>query len=611
MPLEFDSQVNENSNFPSKLINPEAAKPTRSKELYVKDGKVNIPELITNLKFEKTDIHPLQIHKPAFNRATSLPHIALNTNTCLKEVQQARPRTNSEPLTKVTVNTETAFANSVQTVTLIKGTCAESRTALEAGKPADGEETAKVQEQHQVIESSESAKHETFTVGAKNKTDVKLHAQASKKFEEISTPTTPPRPLTEGKVKKVWRDKLTAFATPLKPSDTAELREELNTVNQIKSTLFTLDLHELLTKSGKFSNTNDMIVVTNHILQHFGTMQDFAAFLRNTDDAIDAKELLQTLNGDLHQSPGKLGVVTERDAQALINIFRDAAHQSDIDRMCLSGDNIQLDIREAAPHEIIEGKFTLKMDLASGDLEDFIRSPDFANRPMEEVLDICAQLAKGLSDLHRAGFVHADLKPENILIYKDKNGKIKVKISDFGKTQKIQPDQHAKYSGNPRYSPPETRISMRGETFCGGAVMIRILEEWVLKTNETMLRQPTNKSLYAKAMLSTERRGFEKYLCESADCPQNDTYLRHFEQRTKRTPTPASELGKAQVAVFRYIDALGDRFELKSPQNTPKIDRLVKKLKEMMQSDSSKRPTMSEVTTFFAGIGRDITPIAA
>jgi serine/threonine protein kinase len=53
---------------------------------------------------------------------------------------------------------------------------------------------------------------------------------------------------------------------------------------------------------------------------------------------------------------------------------------------------------------------------------------DKARMPFSEVLDVVAQMARGLAAAHRSGIVHRDIKPENVMIRIDGY----VKLVDFG-----------------------------------------------------------------------------------------------------------------------------------------------------------------------------------
>jgi serine/threonine-protein kinase len=53
-------------------------------------------------------------------------------------------------------------------------------------------------------------------------------------------------------------------------------------------------------------------------------------------------------------------------------------------------------------------------------------------RPVGRILEIVSQVARGLCHAHAAGVVHRDLKPENILLTAHADGRLLVKLLDFG-----------------------------------------------------------------------------------------------------------------------------------------------------------------------------------
>ncbi|KAA0057066.1 mitogen-activated protein kinase kinase kinase YODA-like [Cucumis melo var. makuwa] len=75
--------------------------------------------------------------------------------------------------------------------------------------------------------------------------------------------------------------------------------------------------------------------------------------------------------------------------------------------------------------------FAVKLEYAAGGtLTDLIEQRKKLSE--NEVKEYLKMILKGLSCIHRKGFVHADLKPANILAFPQNNGKMKLKIADFG-----------------------------------------------------------------------------------------------------------------------------------------------------------------------------------
>ncbi|KAF2805740.1 kinase-like protein, partial [Mytilinidion resinicola] len=49
-----------------------------------------------------------------------------------------------------------------------------------------------------------------------------------------------------------------------------------------------------------------------------------------------------------------------------------------------------------------------------------------------ERLELCAQIARGIGCMHRAGIIHGDVKPDNVVIFGDSESGFTAKITDFG-----------------------------------------------------------------------------------------------------------------------------------------------------------------------------------
>ncbi|CAK9319446.1 unnamed protein product [Citrullus colocynthis] len=109
--------------------------------------------------------------------------------------------------------------------------------------------------------------------------------------------------------------------------------------------------------------------------------------------------------------------------------------------------------------------FNLKLEYASkGTLDDLIKQRK--NLPENEVKEYLKMILRGLSCIHHEGFVHVDLKPTNILVFPKSDGKIQLKIADFGLSKRCgQMDDEeeddcgvAAFRGTPTYMSPESII---------------------------------------------------------------------------------------------------------------------------------------------------------
>ncbi|MCR9216494.1 MAG: serine/threonine protein kinase [bacterium] len=99
----------------------------------------------------------------------------------------------------------------------------------------------------------------------------------------------------------------------------------------------------------------------------------------------------------------------------------------------------------------------------------------------EQALDIFLQTARGLSDIHSAGFVHADMKPNNVVICEDGT----VKIIDLGQACPIGTVKE-RIQGTPDYIAPEQvhrrQITPKTDIYNFGATMYWVLTQQHIPT---------------------------------------------------------------------------------------------------------------------------------
>jgi serine/threonine-protein kinase len=98
--------------------------------------------------------------------------------------------------------------------------------------------------------------------------------------------------------------------------------------------------------------------------------------------------------------------------------------------------------------------------------------------PVDQVLDIIAQVALGLSYAHEHGIVHRDVKPSNIMVIRDGHAK----ITDFGIARMASSavrTQTGMVLGSPKYMSPEQvmgkSIDQRSDVFSLGVMLYEML----------------------------------------------------------------------------------------------------------------------------------------
>lgn len=88
---------------------------------------------------------------------------------------------------------------------------------------------------------------------------------------------------------------------------------------------------------------------------------------------------------------------------------------------------------------------------AISDLSSYLKT---GRLTLEEKVSLMRDIAMGVQILHQEfKMTHRDLKPENILVYRDGQGRLRAKITDFGFLEPAE--KVSNYWGTPNYSSPE------------------------------------------------------------------------------------------------------------------------------------------------------------
>jgi serine/threonine protein kinase len=274
---------------------------------------------------------------------------------------------------------------------------------------------------------------------------------------------------------------------------------------------------------------------------------------------------------------------------------------------------------------MIDGKYPIKTDLSSGDLETLLASstgikwgdkPILAiQRQIKNELNVITgygfQFLNGIKHLHDAGFVHGDIKLENALVYrgpdKDANGNLitHIKIADFGKAIPLNPEEDAMHFGNNRYTAPEGRLSQKSEVYSSAIALIRILEKDLISDKSGMITDDILESDQRDPSMPVleKRKGVEKFLTLNKDTFQTEvTFLKGKVKvglRALFSPNKKNYEGekfvKAEKEIYRYIDILTQKMAQNYSIEPEKIKKLNELLKDMTKSNPDSRPTMEVV----------------
>jgi predicted Ser/Thr protein kinase len=113
-----------------------------------------------------------------------------------------------------------------------------------------------------------------------------------------------------------------------------------------------------------------------------------------------------------------------------------------------------VDVLDAGVDEALVVPF-LAMELIDGEpMDERIRREGAI--PAATTLELLEQAAEALDQAHGAGVFHRDLKPQNLFLAKDRRGRVRLKVLDFGIAKLAETvAQSSTHVGTPAYAAPE------------------------------------------------------------------------------------------------------------------------------------------------------------
>lgn len=128
-----------------------------------------------------------------------------------------------------------------------------------------------------------------------------------------------------------------------------------------------------------------------------------------------------------------------------------------------------------------DGRTAIVTALLEG--EDLQQRLDRGRMPIFEAIAVARQICRGLAAAHAVGVVHRDLKPSNLFLAATPDGRIVVKILDFGVAKLAGEDAMTRTGvvlGTPAYMAPEqargsAEADARSDLYAVGAVLYRMV----------------------------------------------------------------------------------------------------------------------------------------
>ena len=178
---------------------------------------------------------------------------------------------------------------------------------------------------------------------------------------------------------------------------------------------------------------------------------------RGLGEEVALKMLLPSAGDDAVEDPATAAARFRFEARIAARLSRKTRH---IVRVTDHGDD--------------DGLAYLVMELLEGQTLDRRLLSCGGTLPPAEVASIVAQIARALREAHAEGVMHRDLKPANVFLARDEDGRLLVKVLDFGiaratrtlSTVPIRATASGVVFGTPGYMSPEQAFAPKVDCRC-------------------------------------------------------------------------------------------------------------------------------------------------
>jgi serine/threonine protein kinase len=194
------------------------------------------------------------------------------------------------------------------------------------------------------------------------------------------------------------------------------------------------------------------------------------------------------------------------------------------------------------------GILHLQLDLCNGgSLQDYLETTGLQSTlPESQIWKILLDICKGLEHVHKLNIVHLDIKPANIFIKKSEDGKLVLKIGDFGLARKCPVPPNTGLEGDKVYLAPEVLGDDGYETSAD-----------IFSLGLILVEMASNTYLPDTGVYWQDLRKGNITLCENLEHASNellDLIKKMIDPNPKLRPTATEVMKVAEEQIKKYSD---------------------------------------------------------